>query len=64
MTELLYGRCGSPLQNMIQRGHGSTILTPQPCGAGLDAGDLYLKQPWSLHGGAEEIFLRADALIE
>jgi len=64
MTDLPYGRGGSPLQNLIQRGHSSTMLTALRCGAGLDAGDVYLKQPLSLHGSAEEIFLRADSLIE
>jgi len=64
MTDLPYGRGGSPLQNLIQRGHDSTVLTALRCVAGLDAGDVYLKQPLSLHGSAEEIFLRADALIE
>ena len=64
MTDLPYGRGGSPLQNLIQRGHSSTMLTALRCGAGLDAGDVYLKQPLSLHGSAEEIFLRADGLIE
>jgi len=64
MTDLPYGRGGSPLQNLIQRGHTSTMLTALRCGAGLDAGDVYLKQPLSLHGSAEEIFLRADGLIE
>ena len=64
MTDLPYGRGGSPLQNLIQRGHSSTMLTALRCGKGLDAGDVYLKQPLSLHGSAEEIFLRADSLIE
>jgi len=64
MTDLPYGRGGSPLQNLIQRGHSSTMLTALRCGAGLDTGDLYLKQPLSLYGSAEEIFLRADNLIE
>ena len=64
MTDLPYGRGGSPLQNLIQRGHSSTMLTALRCGAGLDTGDVYLKQPLSLHGSAEEIFLRADGLIE
>jgi len=64
MTDLPYGRGGSPLQNLIQRGHTSTLLTALRCGAGLDAGDVYLKQPLSLHGSAEEIFLRSDGLIE
>ena len=64
MTDLPYGRGGSPLQNLIQRGHSSTMLTALRCGADLDAGDVYLKEPLSLYGSAEEIFLRADALIE
>jgi methionyl-tRNA formyltransferase len=64
MTDLPYGRGGSPLQNLIQRGHTSTMVTALRCGDGLDAGDIYFKQPLSLHGTAEEIFLRADALIE
>lgn len=64
MTDLPYGRGGSPLQNLIQRGHSSTILSALRCGAGLDTGDVYIKQPLSLHGTAEEIFLRADGVIE
>ena len=64
MTDLPYGRGGSPLQNLIQRGHRSTMLTALRCGAGLDTGDVYVKQPLSLHGSAEEIFLRADDVIE
>jgi len=64
MTDLPYGRGGSPLQNLIQRGHSSTMLTALRCGAGLDTGDVYTKQPLSLHGSAEEIFLRADGVIE
>ena len=64
MTDLPYGRGGSPLQNLIQRGHTSTMISALRCDAGLDTGDIYLKQPLSLHGSAEEIFLRADQLIE
>ena len=64
MTDLPYGRGGSPLQNLIQRGHSSTMLSALRCGPGLDTGDVYLKQPLSLHGSAEEIYLRADSLIE
>ena len=40
------------------------MLTALRCGAELDAGDVYLKEDLSLYGSAEEIFLRADALIE
>jgi len=64
MTDLPYGRGGSPLQNLIKRGNSSTMLTALRCGPGLDTGDVYLKHPLSLHGSAEEIFLRTDSLIE
>ncbi len=64
MTDLPYGRGGSPLQNLIRRGHSSTMISALRCGAGFDTGDIYIKQPLSLHGGAEEIFLRADGVIE
>ncbi len=64
MTDLPYGRGGSPLQNLIQRGHNSTMLTALRCVADLDAGDVYIKEHLALHGTAEEIFLRVDGLIE
>jgi methionyl-tRNA formyltransferase len=64
MTDLPYGRGGSPLQNLIKRGHSSTMLTALRCSAELDTGPIYSKEPLSLHGTAEEIFLRANALME
>lgn len=64
MTDLPYGRGGSPLQNLIQRGHNTTMLTALSCGECLDAGDIYVKKPLALYGSAEEIFIRADGLIE
>lgn len=64
MTDVPYGRGGSPLQNLIVRGHDATVITALRCVRELDAGPVYLKQPLSLHGSAEEIFLRADKVIE
>ncbi|NEX17699.1 MAG: methionyl-tRNA formyltransferase [Halochromatium sp.] len=64
MTDLPYGRGGSPLQNLIQRGHRETMLTALRCVAELDAGPVYLKRPLCLEGSASEIFLRAASLIE
>jgi methionyl-tRNA formyltransferase len=64
MTDLPYGRGGSPLQNLIQRGHSSTMLTALRCTAELDAGPIYGKEPLGLLGTAEEILIRADGLIE
>ena len=64
MTDLPYGRGGSPLQNLIQRGHTETMMTALRCCDGFDTGDVYLKEPLDLHGSAEEIYLKADELIE
>lgn len=63
MTDLPFGRGGSPLQNLIVRGIHETQLTALRCVADLDAGPIYLKRPLSLHGTAEEIFLRAVDLM-
>lgn len=64
MTDLPYGRGGSPLQNLIARGHKETMLSALRCEEGVDAGPIYLKRPLSLLGSAEEILLRASDLIE
>jgi methionyl-tRNA formyltransferase len=64
MTDLPFGRGGSPLQNLIARGIHETRITALRCVQELDAGPVYLKKPLSLHGSAEEIFLRAGAVIE
>lgn len=59
MTDVPYGRGGSPLQNLIQRGHRETVLTALQMTGELDAGPVYLKQPLSLQGTAAEILRRA-----
>lgn len=64
MTDLPYGRGGSPLQNLIVRGHKETVITAIKVEEGLDAGDVYLKAPLSLQGTAEEIFIRASTVIQ
>lgn len=64
MTDLPYGRGGSPLQNLIIRGHKETKLSAIKCAKELDAGPIYLQENLSLNGSAEEIFLRASKLIE
>ncbi len=64
MTDLPFGRGGSPLQNLIARGIYETRLTAIKCVEDLDAGPVYLKRPLSLQGAAQEIYLRAAALIE
>jgi methionyl-tRNA formyltransferase len=64
MTDLPYGRGGSPMQNLIARGHEATVITALRCVEALDAGPIYLKRALSLLGSAEEIFIRADRVIE
>ena len=64
MTDVPFGRGGSPLQNLISLGYKETKISALVCGAQLDAGPVYLKKSLSLFGSAEEIFLRAAALIE
>ena len=62
MTDLPYGRGGSPLQNLIVRGHRRTVLTALRMVRDLDAGPVYLKKELSLEGSAEEILIRASHL--
>lgn len=64
MTDVPFGRGGSPLQNLIARGINETKITALRCEAELDAGPVYMKRPLSLYGGAEEIYLRAAKIIE
>ena len=64
MTDVPFGRGGSPLQNLISRGIYETKISALRCVKGLDAGPVYLKKPLSLFGSAEEIYLRASEIIE
>lgn len=64
MTDLPYGKGGSPLQNLITRGHSKTMLSAIQVEKGLDTGAVYLKKELSLLGTAEEIFIRAGALMQ
>jgi methionyl-tRNA formyltransferase len=63
MADLPYGRGGSPLQNLIMRGHTTTQLNALRMVRELDAGPIYLKRPLSLEGRAEDIFRRAADLV-
>ena len=64
MTDLPYGRGGSPLQNLIVRGHKETQLSALRCVKELDAGPIYAKRALGLEGTAEEILRRASSLIQ
>lgn len=64
MTDLPFGRGGSPLQNLIKNGFTETVITALDCLEEVDAGDIYLKEKLSLYGSAEEIFIRANEIIK
>jgi len=63
MTDLPYGRGGSPLQNLIVRGHKETKLSAIQVVKELDAGGIYLKENLDLSGTAEQIFKRASEIV-
>ena len=63
MTDLPYGRGGSPLQNLIVRGHSSTKISALKVSKGIDEGPIYLKRDLSLQGTAKDIFLRSSDII-
>ena len=64
MTDLPFGRGGSPLQNLIIRGHKDTMISAIQCVKEIDAGPVYLKKKLSLEGTAEEIYILANQIIE
>lgn len=64
MTDLPFGRGGSPLQNLIIRGIKKTKISAIRVVKELDAGDIYIKRELSLEGTATEIFLRSVPIIE
>lgn len=65
MTDLPYGRGGSPLQNLITLGHQKTKISAIKVTAGLDEGPIYFKEDLSLEGTATEIFKRcSDTIFE
>ena len=64
MTDLPYGRGGSPLQNLIVRGKTATVISAIKCVKELDAGPIYLKMPLTLDGTAKEILDRASTIIQ
>jgi methionyl-tRNA formyltransferase len=62
MTNVPYGRGGSPLQNLIVRGHSETRLTALRMVEEFDAGPVYFQRDLSLEGSAEEIYIRGAEL--
>lgn len=63
MTDVPYGRGGSPLQNLIQNGHEQTVVSALRMVEELDAGPVYLKRPMALDGRAQEIYERLAEIV-
>lgn len=62
MTDLPYGRGGSPLQHLILAGHKTTKLTAFRMTDDFDSGPVYLKRDLSLEGRAQDIYVRSSDL--
>lgn len=62
MTDVPYGRGGSPLQNLIVAGNSETKVTALRMVEKMDAGPVYGKRAMTLEGRAEEIYLRVSDL--
>lgn len=63
MTDVPFGRGGSPLQNLILRGFKQTKVSALRMTDKMDAGPVYMKEPLSLSGRAQEIFERCAELV-
>ncbi|MBH41275.1 MAG: methionyl-tRNA formyltransferase [Candidatus Magasanikbacteria bacterium] len=63
MTDLPYGRGGSPLQNLIVRGKMKTKISAIQVADGIDTGDVFMKEELSLAGSATEIFNRFSDVV-
>ena len=65
MTDLPYGRGGSPLQNLIVRNKEVTKISAFIMNNKLDSGDLISikKKTLSLNGSAQQIYERSSKII-
>lgn len=63
MTDLPFGRGGSPLQNLIENQIENTKISAIKVNSGLDTGDIYIKECLNLNGSADEILMRASSII-
>ncbi len=63
MTDLPFGRGGSPLQNLISRDIKDTKISAIKVNDTIDGGPVYIKENLNLSGTAEEIYMRASEII-
>ena len=64
MTDLPFGRGGSPLQNLISLGYKKTKVSALRVVKKLDAGPIYMKKGLTLEGSAQEIYERASEVCK
>jgi len=64
MTDLPFGRGGSPLQNLLVRKVYQTKISAIKVQGGVDTGPIYFKKPFDIsQGSANEIFTRLSDMI-
>lgn len=64
MTDLPFGRGGSPLQNLLIQGIYKTKISALKVEKELDSGNIYLKEDLDIsQGNAKDIYTRASNLI-
>lgn len=63
MTDLPFGRGGSPLQNLIIRGFNETKISAIKVTKVIDTGDIYIKKTLKLDGSARDIFNRSSGIV-
>lgn len=64
MTDLPFGRGGSPFQNLIMQKVYDTKISALRVNEGLDTGDIYMKEPFNIAvGSAEENFIKLSNII-
>lgn len=63
ITDLPFGRGGSPLQNLIKLGKKETKISAFRVDHGTDTGPIYIKKELKLDGTARSIFESASEII-
>lgn len=63
MTDLPFGRGGSPLQNLIERGIYDTKISAIKVVETIDGGPIYCKEDLELKGSAQNIYERCSEII-
>ena len=65
MTDLPFGRGGSPLQNLLARGIYQTKISAIKCSKGIDTGDVFLKKDFDIsNGSAYELYREAGCIVK